>query len=70
LDQEGAGARRDVEHDRAHIRVGAKRHGRSARGQRLLWQNLPFEPALSLRLSFWAESADFDLWIDDIRFRE
>lgn len=30
----------------------------------------PFEPASSLRLSFWAESADFDFWIDDIRFRE
>ena len=29
-----------------------------------------FEPASSLRLSFWAESADFDIWLDDIRLRE
>ncbi len=28
----------------------------------------PFDPSLSLRLSFWAESPDFDIWLDDIRF--
>jgi hypothetical protein len=30
----------------------------------------PFEPGSSLRLSFWAENANFDFWIDDIRFRK
>jgi hypothetical protein len=30
----------------------------------------PFDPDSSVRLSFWAESADFDFWLDDIRFRE
>jgi hypothetical protein len=30
----------------------------------------PFDPSLSLRLSFWAETPDFDIWLDDIEFRQ
>ncbi len=26
-----------------------------------------FDPSTALRLSFWAEGADFDFWVDDIR---